>query len=143
MFFLNIHYVVVAVAALISVALGFVWYSPWMFGKLFMREIGVTPEKAEEFKRNGGQKKMAGIYGLTLVFSLLTAFVISVLFNSLIITSFSGFLVLAFCLWGAFSLPVSANNVMYGNDSVILFAITTGYQLVSIGLMTFTIGIWG
>ena len=143
MFFQNINYWTVAIAALLSVGLGFVWYSPWLFGKRFMKETGMTPEKIEEFKRNGGQRRMMKNYGLTALFSLVSALVVAGLLNSLIVTGISGLLVFAVLLWLAFSMPVAANHVIFGDDSFVLFLINTGYQLVSIALVTLVIGIWG
>ena len=51
--------------------------------------------------------------------------------------------VFAFFVWLGFSMPVAANNAVFGKDSPVLFAINAGYQLVNILLASLIIGIWG
>ncbi len=54
-------------ATLVPTVLGFLWYSPWLFGKQWMDAIGMTEEKA----RSGNMPLMMGI-------SILMAFLLSV-----------------------------------------------------------------
>ena len=86
MFFENISYITAIIAAIISMGLGFIWYSPYVFGKIFMKETGMTPEKMEESKESGSQN-MAKTYALSTILSVVTALVIAGLLNSLIVTS--------------------------------------------------------
>jgi hypothetical protein len=143
MFFENINYWTIFVSAILSIGLGFLWYSPILFGKLWMKEMDMTPEKIEEYKKNNGTKPMVKNYALSTVFALVTAFVIAGLLNSLIITSFSGLFLLAFLLWLAFTLPVAASEVMYGKGTLVICAISSGYYLLCTILTSFVIGIWG
>lgn len=135
MFFENISYLTVVIAAVVGIGVGFLWYSPIAFGKQFMKETGMTAEK--------GQKGMGKTYALMTLFTLVTAYVTAALLNSLVIVGFGGLIVLAFLLWLAFSMPVALNHVLFGKDSYTLFAINTGYQLVYMVLMTLIIGIFG
>jgi len=56
------NFYAVLVAALSSFVVGFIWYNPKVFGTIWMKESGMTEEKA----KNGN---MAKIFGLTFVFS--------------------------------------------------------------------------
>ena len=123
--------------------LGFAWYSPIMFGARWMREMNYTPEGLERLKNSNTPKGMARTYSLSTLMTLITAFVLSALLNSLIITSISGLFLMAFLMWLAFSMPVAANYVMFGKDSLMLFAINTGYQLLCLVLMVLIIGFFG
>lgn len=143
MFFLNINYLVVFIAAIISVGLGFLWYSPIMFSKLWIKEIGYGAEKMAEMKKKNDRRKMSRDYGLTGAASLITALVVAALLNSLVITSFGGLIWLAVLLWLALSMPVSLYASLYGKDSWIMSAINSGYYLVSLVVMTLIIGIFG
>ncbi len=144
MFFENISYLTVIIAAVVSMGLGFVWYSPVAFFKPWAKQMGYTPEFIEaERKRTGGQKGMIKTYIVLAVFSIVTAFIIAGLLNSLIVTGFGQLILVAFLLWLAFSMPVSLNNVLFGKDKIGLFAINTGYHLVSLILSTLIIGIFG
>src|SRR2546425_1685769 len=49
----NVNLLAVLVAAVLTIALGAVWYSPVLFAKQWMHAHGYTPEKVEEMKRRG------------------------------------------------------------------------------------------
>ncbi len=143
MFFQNINYWMVVISGVASMVLGFAWYSPAVFGKRFMKEMKVTAEQMAEHKKNDTNGAMAKRYGLVFLFVLIEAFVISALLNSLVVTSISGLLVLALCVWAGFSLPLSVNNVLFANESKTTLLINSGYQLANAVLVTLIIGIWG
>jgi hypothetical protein len=56
----------IPVAAVAALVIGAIWYNPKVFGNVWMRESGMTIEKMKS-------GKMAVIFGLSLVFSLLLA----------------------------------------------------------------------
>src|SRR5256885_16799024 len=56
----NVNLLAVLVAAVLTIALGAVWYSPVLFAKQWMHAHGYTPEKVEEMKRRGGVPGYAG-----------------------------------------------------------------------------------
>ena len=58
----------VLVAALVTLLVGFVWYNPKVFGTIWMNETGMTDEKAK-------QGNMLKIFGLTIFYSLMLAFI--------------------------------------------------------------------
>ena len=63
---------ILLVAALIPLALGSVWYNPKVFGKLWMKSANITEEEA----MSGNKLK---IFGLTYLFSIFAAYMLSVL----------------------------------------------------------------
>ncbi|MBI5134088.1 MAG: DUF1761 domain-containing protein [Candidatus Taylorbacteria bacterium] len=142
MFFENISYITVAIAAIVSVGFGFIWYSPWLFGKRYMKEMGISASEVAEAKAKGG-KEMSRMYAMSFALSLATAFVVSSLLGSLIVVSLWGLVLVGFMMWLGFSLPVAANGAIYGKDSLVLFAINSGYQLLSLVLVSVVVGIFG
>jgi len=62
------NFFAVLVAALSSFVVGFVWYNPKVFGTIWMKETGMTEEKAQ----NGNMVK---IFGLTFIYSIMLAFI--------------------------------------------------------------------
>src|SRR3989442_3508163 len=58
----NVNLLAVLVAAVLTIALGAVWYSPVLFAKQWMHAHGYTPEKVEEMKRRGGVRAHAGSF---------------------------------------------------------------------------------
>jgi hypothetical protein len=63
-----INFTAILVAAFTSFVVGFIWYNPKVFGTIWMRETGMTEEKAR-------QSSMLKVFGLTFIFSFLLAFI--------------------------------------------------------------------
>jgi hypothetical protein len=143
MFFENINFTILIITAFISIGVGYFWYSPSIFGNRWVREMNLTSEFIDERKKNGSKSSMAKKYLPAMIFSLLTSYVIAALLNSLIVTGIGGLILLALFLWIGFTLPSMVNNVLFGNNSIILLAIDGGYHLVSLIITTFIIGIFG
>jgi hypothetical protein len=61
------NFIAILVASLASLLVGFVWYNPKVFGTIWMKETGITEEKAK-------QANMVKIFGLTIFYSFLLAF---------------------------------------------------------------------
>jgi hypothetical protein len=69
---MEINFMVLLLATIIPLIVGFVWYNPKVFGTVWMKETGVTPESAKD-------ANMALIFGLTALFSFLIAFMMQFL----------------------------------------------------------------
>lgn len=140
MFFHDISFITVICSALVSMALGFVWYSPFLFGKRWNAEMGHTEESLKSITNGSG---MVRTYTVGSALALVTAYCIAVIFNSVVFVGLSGLIIAALVLWMGFMLPVMVNGFLYAKDSLVLLAINASYQLVSILLMSFIIGIFG
>ncbi len=143
MFFHNINYWTVLIAGVATLVVGGLWYSPILFLKPFIKEMGKTMEAMEATRKTMTMRDQLKMYVPTFALALVSAFVVSALLNSLVITSIGGLITLAISTWAAFSLPVASNNTVFGDDSFKLTLINTGYQLVNILVVTLIIGIWG
>lgn len=60
----------ILVATLVTLVVGFVWYNPKVFGTIWMKETGMTEEKAK-------QSNMLKVFGLTILYSFMLAFILS------------------------------------------------------------------
>lgn len=128
---IEVNYLAILVAGVFSMVLGFLWYSPMVLGKPWMKEKGYT---AEGLKMD--QKAMGKWYGLSFVVSLITAYVLAHVMalsenfyhNPMLTTG----LMTAFWSWLGFMMPVQLMATIFGTKNFKLLAIDTGYQLVSI-----------
>jgi hypothetical protein len=71
------NFLAILVAALATLPIGFIWYNPKVFGTVWMRETGMTEEKAKG-------ANMIKIFGLTILF----AFMIGMVLQFLVIHQF-------------------------------------------------------
>lgn len=142
----EVNLVSVFAAAIAFMALGFIWYSKVLFGKMWAKEKGYSDAdlKAE-------QKKMGPLYGLAFIMGLLTAYV---LFHIMAFsTAFYGLdrvttgLQSGFWIWLGFVMPTQVGSTIFGNEQSSpsgknwkLFSIDTGYQLAGMLLMGAVIG---
>ena len=142
---LNINWLAIAVATVIPLITGFIWYNPKVFGIAWMRESGMTEEKAKQM--NPGKT-----YGLALVCAFLVAFFLwpqvmlgggpgeahgvapYVTFKH---GAFHGVLIGVFLV-----LPVFATNALFEQKSFRYIAINVGYWIVTLAIMGGIINAW-
>lgn len=137
---IEVNYLAVVLSSVVAMAVGYFWYSPFVLGKPWMKLMGYTQESLTEAK-----KEMGKLYGLSFVLTLVMAYV---LFHIMTLSkSFFGYsstttgLTSGFWVWLGFVLPVQASDALFGSKNWSLLGINTGYQLVSLLLMGFTIGL--
>lgn len=131
---ISINIIPIAIAGVASMALGFIWYSPYVLGKPWMKLMGYTTESLKE-----AQKQMGNLYLVSFIAALLTAYVLSNAINISAeyfrVTRLDAGLSTAFWMWAGFIAPVQLTDVIFGNKKWKLWAINTGYQLAAIMLM--------
>src|SRR4029077_4153639 len=82
--FMHIHSLnwrAILVAGISAMVVGFLWYSPLLFAKAWMREMGYDPNdkaRMEEMKKTAGPA-----YGGSFVASLLSAFTLALILRGL------------------------------------------------------------
>ena len=122
----------IIVAAIINMVIGAVWYR--VFSKPWSALTGVTMEE--------GQSGAGPGYALVSVGSIVIAIVLSYLISELGITSFIGGIGLGLLAWLGFVAPTHAANFVFESRPWKLFAINTGYFLVSLMVMGGVLGAW-
>lgn len=137
---IQISYLGVLLAGIASMIVGYVWYSPILFSKPWIKLMGYAKENTQ-----GTQSKMGKKYGVSFVVSLITAFILAhVMALSINFFHYSPIMTAittAFSMWLGFIAPVQLTDVLFGKRAFQLFAITTGYQLVSLVVMGLVIAI--
>lgn len=118
----EINYFAVLVAAAINMAVGAFWYSRGVFGSRWSKLIGI---KFEEMQKRGNQ----GIY-VSVITSLVTAFILAHFVRYAGSTSFSDGLVTGFWLWLGFVATMLASAYMFEGRPWKLWQINAGYWLV-------------
>ena len=136
-----VNYLAVLAAAVLSMAIGALWYGP-LFGKKWQELLGMTKEKLEQAKAKGVAKS----YALMFVGSLLMSYVLdhALIFASAYLKTSgvgAGVEVGIFNLLG-FIAPVTLGVVLWEGKSWKLWLINNGYYLVTLVLMGILLALW-
>jgi hypothetical protein len=140
MHFHNINLLAVLVAAISTMVVGFLWYSPLLFAKAWMREMGYDPNdkgKMQEMQMSAGTA-----YAGSFVASLISAFVLALFLHWLRAESLQFGLHVGFHVWLGFVATVQLTGVLFMKQGMKLFAINTGYQLVCYLVMGAILAVW-
>jgi hypothetical protein len=129
----EVNYLAIAAAAIATFLLGGLWYSPVLFGKAWQREVGLNDEQL-------ARGNMVRIFGITLVLSLIAAFVFALFLGprpSMPLGLGAGFS--AGLCWVASSFGI---NYLFARRSFKLFLIDGGYHTLQFTLIGVVLALW-
>lgn len=162
------NFLILALAALVPLVMGFIWYGPMLFQKAWMKQMGFTEESMKG-------SNMGLIFLLCFVFSFILAFFLQFIvihqtgaYSSMLesgateltgasLADFEAFMAKYGSNYRTFKhgllhgvlagiglvLPVLATQAMFEKKTVKYVAINAGYWIVTIGLMGGIICQWG
>jgi hypothetical protein len=136
----SLNWLAIFVAAISTMAVGFLWYSPLLFAKPWMREMGCDPN--DKAKIDEMRKGAAAAYSGSFVASLLSAFTLALILHGLQANDLHVGLMLGFHVWLGFVATVQLTGTLFLKQSMKLFAINTGYQLVCYLVMGAILTAW-
>jgi len=130
----------VLVAAIATMVVGFLWYSPLLFARPWMVLMGYDPEdKAKLAEMQKGAGKM---YALSFVASLVSAVVLAKIIAITTVSSALYGMKIGFAVWLGFVTTVQLTSVLFARQPVKLYLINTGYQLVCYLAMGAILAVW-
>jgi len=130
----------VLVAAVASMVVGFLWYSPFLFARPWMLAMGYDPDnksKLDEMRKSAGKS-----YALSFVASLVAAFVLGKIIDVATVDSALYGMKIGFAVWLGFVTTVQLTAKLFGNQPTKLYLINTGYQLVCYLVMGAILAVW-
>lgn len=131
--FLGISLLPVVIAALADMIIGAIWYSPYLFGPIWMKELGI-----KGFDMKAARKSMAYQASSALVMAFILAYFLK---QSNITTTDAGF-EFTFLIWLGFVVTTNAVKVIFEKTRFSVYAITISYQLISLIVMTIILTNW-
>ncbi len=140
MTFMTVNLWSVLVAAVATMVVGFLWYSPMLFARPWMVEMGYNPDdkaKMQEMQKSAGKS-----YGISFVASLVSAFVLAKIIHVAWINTPLYGMKVGFAVWLGFVTTVQLTAKLFGNQSTKLYLINTGYQLVCYLVMGAILAVW-
>lgn len=130
---LSINFIAVVSSAVVSLAIGAVWYSKTLFGNHWVRFMGYTKE---EIVRKSQETNMTTVYVISFICALLKAYMLAhVMGLSRFFYDYGTIqtgLTSALCMWLGFIMPVQLTGDLFAGKRWQVFAINTGYQLVGL-----------
>lgn len=132
-----VNFIAIIGAAVVSVIVGSLWYGP-VFGKQWVAEMGWS----EEEMKKGKEKSMNKAYTLTIIASLVSAFVLGqIIVQTGTLGALDGAMV-GFWAWLGFGVPLFLSNVLWEGKSWKMFQINAGYQVITWVIMGAVLGAW-
>lgn len=135
---IEVNYIAVLVAAIASMAVGYLWYGP-IFGKMWMSLSGISKEQIDEAKAKGGMGKN---YAIAYVFASLMAYVLAHFVNVWQVVDVVSAFQLTFWVWLGFIVTVMANSVLWERKPVKLYFLNIAHYLVAIFVMALILTLW-
>ncbi len=136
----NLNLLAVLVAGISTMVVGFLWYSPILFAKPWMREMGYDLE--DKAKMEATRKSAGPAYMGSFIASLVSAFILALFLHWLHVQDLQLGLLVAFHVWLGFVATVQLTGVLFMKQSMKLFAINTGYQLACYLAMGAILTVW-
>src|ERR1700720_2391294 len=140
MIFRGVNLWSVLVAAISTMIVGFIWYSPMLFAKPWMVLMGYDPNdkaKMDEMRKSAGKS-----YAISFVASLISALVLGKIIDVTSVQSPLYGMKIGFAVWLGFVTTVQLTAKLFGNQPTKLYLINTGYQLVCYLAMGAILAVW-
>ena len=135
---MTVNYIAIIVASIVVMIIGFLWYSPLLFGNVWMKLSNISKKDIDKNKKKGMGKYMLAAF----VALLLTAGVMEFMLELIGYTDFFSGVVFGFLVWLGFVATVMLNNVLWEGKSVPLYLLNILYELVVFVVMGGILGVW-
>ena len=130
---IDLNWLAILVAAFVPMVLGALWYSPVLFARPWMREIGRSPEDLTGASLG---------YGLSALAAIVTSYVLARVVRWAEVDDLLNGALVGLLLWLGFVATIVAVQTYFGGRSRTLWAIDAGYWLVSLLVMGAIHGAW-
>ena len=132
-----VNYVAVLVAAIVQMGVGMLWYGP-LFGKAWMKLVGLTKKDTEKAMKEG----MAKTYFISFLGALVSAYVLAYLVGAFNAASAIEGATIGFWAWTGFVATTQLTGVLWEGKTWNLYYLDVAYQLVALLLMGGLLAAW-
>ena len=136
---IGVNYIAVIVGAIVSFVIGMIWYSPLLFGKLWIKANGFNEKEIKEKHKKGMMAK--GMVG-SIIGALVMSFVLSVSIHLTQATTLTSGLLIGGFLWLGFMATAALNKVLWEGKPVKLYLVEVLHHLVVILVMSAIFVYW-
>ncbi len=131
----SVNLLAVLVAAVASFVVGSLWYSPLLFGNVWMKLAGIKKTKK---KVPHMWLRFVAYFVVTFIMSYVLAHMLLFMAATTVVEG----LVTSFWLWLGFIAPITLGGILWENKPVMLFVLNNAYNLISLGMLSTIIILW-
>jgi surface polysaccharide O-acyltransferase-like enzyme len=132
----HVNWLAVLVSGIVIFVLGGLWYSPVLFAKKWVALMGKT-----EAELKAGASGAAP-YVLAFLCALVTSFVLAIIINHFPPYNAARGIFVGVLCWVGFAAPSSFGTAVFSGTPKALWAINTGYNLVSFAIAGAILAAW-
>ncbi len=131
-----VNYVAIGVASVVSMIVGSLWYSPFLFGASWMHLRGIDP------KKQGDTAFPVKDLLIELLITLVTVYVLDILVIVFGAVSLRATVQLSLLVWVGFYLSALISQTVWEKRPFGLLAINASLRLVIVVIVTAILGAW-
>jgi hypothetical protein len=131
------HFLAVLTAAVATMVLGGLWYSPLLLGRQWIRAHGYTADQVAQMRATAGRAYLASFLSY-----LLMALVLSVVLGAVGAYGAATGLRWGALVWLGFALPLGLTAHFFSTKPLSAFLIDTSYQLAYLVIMGVILSLW-
>jgi hypothetical protein len=131
----DINLLAVLIAAILNMLIGWLWYSPLLFGKVWLAAIGKSQEEIK-------QSSTGPLYVINTIASLVTAYVLAHIVDYAAATTAATGAQTGFWVWLGFVAMTLLPVYLFEMRPKKLYFIYVTYQLISFIVMGVVLAIW-
>ena len=131
------NYWAVLVAAIVGYILGAVWYSPVLFGRQWMKLMGINQKDSKTMHKTAWKGYVGMFITLLVMAYILAHFVAYTEATTFLLGAVTGF-----WIWLGFLATTMMGSIFWENKSFRLYLINVGHYLVVLLLMGGILAVW-
>jgi hypothetical protein len=135
----GLNYIAILLAAIASMVIGALWYSPLLFAKPWMRMIGKTEE---DLKKDGGMGSGGLNYAIAMGGSLIAAFILAQFVYLMDAKTIVSGIKLGLWIWVGFTATSTFTHYSFSGRPLKLALLDAGYFLVTYTVMGAILAGW-
>lgn len=132
----QLPWIAIGVAFVVSIALGMLWYAPFLFGNLWMRLVGLDPSRV-------GKDEQVRAMSVALLMALAATVGFAILWGWTGAVGIQEGLMVGFVAWVAFGLPLSMVHPTFEGRNLLVGLLYVGHHLVEFLLFGVIFGLLG
>jgi hypothetical protein len=134
---ITLNLLAVLVAGVINMVVGAIWYAPSVFGKTWMKELGMKKEDGMMDK-----SKMTQGYIVTFIGALVMAYVAAMIVAWSGAGTIAEGMMVGFWIWLGFAITIPLNDVVFGKKTNTLYMLNIGYYIVVLLINGALLAVW-